>query len=384
MFTWREKIGIVIVAGSRTRYLFRLLKQVLAEPGFSREDLFISVDGCYNETIKLLELFPLKYRVHRPEGQLNSKISRHVRFALFKAQEVLDMDKFIILEDDLVISPDFYSYMQQTSVVLDKDPSVYGVSAYSHFSYEHTAKDPTRLTRVHSHPSLGWMVKRSFLMEILPLWIPSFVTIDWDYWMGTDFVRRGREIILPEISRISHGGFTGIHVSGLLAKKIYSNKPVSSSPHTVVNLTTIDQSVTEQEIEDLMSKAAFLNVTNPYNFSYPTSLGEVGVVFVKLTKEDDMISFRTLAHALRVWNLDTRDHHHGLWRFPYYNATLLIVGFPFSKYSKYYKTGYTVVQANDDDMNKMMDDLNDEQITFSSHYSGDENLIFSFANNPPS
>ncbi|KAK7084481.1 Protein O-linked-mannose beta-1,2-N-acetylglucosaminyltransferase 1 [Halocaridina rubra] len=89
--------------------------------------------------------------------------------------DLLSMDKFIILEDDLVLAPDFYSYMQQTSVLLDRDPSVYGVSAYSHFSYNHTARDPSRLMRVHSLPAYGWMVKRSFLEEILPMWLPPFV-----------------------------------------------------------------------------------------------------------------------------------------------------------------------------------------------------------------
>ena len=65
--------------------------------------------------------------------------------------------------------------MQQTSVLLDEDPTLYGVPAFSHFSFNHTASDLTKLNRVHSFPAYGWMVKRSFLKETLPKWPPVYV-----------------------------------------------------------------------------------------------------------------------------------------------------------------------------------------------------------------
>ena len=36
-------------------------------------------------------------------------LRRHMRFALFQAIESLSTDKFIMLEDDLILAPDFYS-----------------------------------------------------------------------------------------------------------------------------------------------------------------------------------------------------------------------------------------------------------------------------------
>ncbi|XP_071529625.1 protein O-linked-mannose beta-1,2-N-acetylglucosaminyltransferase 1-like [Panulirus ornatus] len=334
--TWREDLGVMVMAGSRPRYLYRLLRQLVTQPGLDLQLVLVSVDGVQEETIKLVEVLGLRWRVHAPEGAGSPRISRHLRFALFQALDVLTVDKFIILEEDLILAPDFYSYMQQTSVLLDQDPSLFGVSAYAHFSYVHTARDPTRLNRVHSLPAYGWMVKRSFLRETLPKWPPVYVATDWDYWVGTGLVRRGRELIIPEVSRTAHAGLTGAHFSGLLTKKRFFNKPLSSDALTVLNLTTVNKKVYESEIKVLLAQAEPLNITDLDNYTIPARPGAVYAVCVRMRNPEDAASFRILAKALRVWDQDLRDHHYGLWRLPYYQAIILVIGTPYSKYSYNY------------------------------------------------
>lgn len=64
--------------------------------------------------------------------------------------------------------------MRQTSVLLDEEKdSLYAVSAFSHLSSSHTARDLTRLVRVTYFPSCGWMTTRAFLTETLPRWPPA-------------------------------------------------------------------------------------------------------------------------------------------------------------------------------------------------------------------
>ncbi|KAK7084480.1 hypothetical protein SK128_013496 [Halocaridina rubra] len=104
-----------------------------------------------------------------------------------------------------------------------------------------------------------------------PLWCPATAATDWDYWMGSGLVRKGREIIIPEISRTSHDGIDGAHLSGFLMKRRYSNKPLSTDPNVVLNLTTAHISVTEAENKDLLDRAIPLNVTDPYNYAFPKS-----------------------------------------------------------------------------------------------------------------
>ena len=77
----------------------------------------------------------------------------------------------IVVEEDLDVSPDFFSFFGQTLRLLDEDSSVYCVSAWNDQGYEHTSADPTRLLRVETMPGLGWILKKSLYKdELEPKW----------------------------------------------------------------------------------------------------------------------------------------------------------------------------------------------------------------------
>ncbi|CAL4065197.1 unnamed protein product, partial [Meganyctiphanes norvegica] len=369
--TWREDILIIILAGSRPRYLYRLLRQVLLQPGVSRDLVLVSLDGGYEEALRLVNVLALNYAIHETEGvgglSPAPRISRHLRFALFRSiRQFPKMKKFIVLEEDLLIAPDFYSYMQQTSEVLDQDPTVYGVSGFRHHSYTHTAYDPMRLARAHSFPAYGWMVGRSFLYETLVLWPPVEVLTDWDYWMGSGFVRRGREIILPEIPRTVHAGVSGQHFNGLLAKRRFSNKPASKDPEQRVNITSVLKENYERDLHLLIKLATPLNIIDPYNFTFPTK-GGVYVTYIRMYSENDDKSYKIMGNALGTWSMDPRDNHHGLWVLPYYNASIIIMGVPYSKYSKYRNTSIPVFNVTKELYSTMIDNYEDEDYLFQPH-----------------
>ena len=72
-----------------------------------------------------------------------------------------------MLEEDLDVSPDFFSYFSQTLRLLEEDSSVYCVSAWNDQGYEHTSSNPSKLLRVETMPGLGWILKRSLYKEEL-------------------------------------------------------------------------------------------------------------------------------------------------------------------------------------------------------------------------
>ena len=82
-----------------------------------------------------------------------------------------DAQYAIVLEEDLDVSPDFFSYFSQTLRLLEEDSSIYCVSAWNDQGYEHTASNPSKLFRVETMPGLGWILKRSLYKEELePKW----------------------------------------------------------------------------------------------------------------------------------------------------------------------------------------------------------------------
>ena len=63
------------------------------------------------------------------------------------------------------------SYFNQLMPLLDKDPSVYCISAWNDQGYRHSTSDEHLLYRVETMPGLGWMLTaRLFKEELEPVW----------------------------------------------------------------------------------------------------------------------------------------------------------------------------------------------------------------------
>lgn len=113
-------------------------------------------------------------------------------------------DRVIILEEDIHTSPDFFTYMQATSKILDEDPTLFAVSAYN--DNGQFVKDSKRLLRSDFFPGLGWMMTRKLWKEELEeKWPQSY----WDDWLREPEQRKNRHVIRPEVSRTFHFGTKG-------------------------------------------------------------------------------------------------------------------------------------------------------------------------------
>ena len=69
------------------------------------------------------------------------KISAHYKWALGQAFQAFRFDQVILLEDDMEISPDFFSYFEETLPLLYADPSLFCISGWN---------DQGKIEHVHS------------------------------------------------------------------------------------------------------------------------------------------------------------------------------------------------------------------------------------------
>lgn len=144
------------------------------------------------------------------------KISRHYKWALGQAFDHLGYDTVLIVEDDLDIAPDFYEYFTATKSLLDKDPTLWCISAWNDNGKEGMVKRNDVLYRTDFFPGLGWMIRKSLWDELKPNWPLGF----WDDWMREAPQRKDRSCIRPEIPRtrtfgregVSHGQFFDQHL----------------------------------------------------------------------------------------------------------------------------------------------------------------------------
>lgn len=136
------KIAIIAVAYNRKDSLERLLKSLESAvyPSNTNVPLIISVDKSDSD---LVEIFAEEYSwsfgskiVDKHEKNLG--LRPHM-MSLGKWFE--EFDAIVVLEDDLIVSPNFYIYTQQTVEKYNKCENVAGISLYS-FSINYQTQHP--------------------------------------------------------------------------------------------------------------------------------------------------------------------------------------------------------------------------------------------------
>ena len=224
---------LIIFTCERPEYLSQTLQDIynyIPRPCSFGCPIVVSEDGNHDEIQAVIYDYKKKFdaegiplvHIHHSQQQQSSlrggdggggggayeALSKHYHWALsqvFRGKIGYPMpNRVVILEEDIHISPDFFSYMWATSKILDNDQSLYAVSAFN--DNGHYATDPKRLLRSDFFPGLGWMMTRSLWFdELEDKWPVAY----WDDWLRDPKQRKGRQVIRPEYSRTYHFGFEG-------------------------------------------------------------------------------------------------------------------------------------------------------------------------------
>nr|WP_299067417.1 glycosyltransferase [uncultured Allomuricauda sp.] len=127
------KIPIVVVAYNRPRSLTRLLKS-LSEAKYPHQniDLIISIDKADNnqDVIAIANKFNWEYGEKKVVCQeTNLGLRKHI---LKCGGLSIEYGSVIVLEDDLLVSPNFYLYAKQALLFSTKESAIGGISLYNH------------------------------------------------------------------------------------------------------------------------------------------------------------------------------------------------------------------------------------------------------------
>ncbi|KAM9848535.1 protein O-linked-mannose beta-1,2-N-acetylglucosaminyltransferase 1 [Aulostomus maculatus] len=331
-------VPVAVIAGNRPNYLYRMLRSLLSAHGVNPQMITVFIDGYYEEPMDVVELFGLKGVQHTPISIKNARVSQHYKASLTATFNLHPEAKSaVVLEEDLDVSIDFFSFLSQTVHLLDEDDSLYCISAWNDQGYEHTAEDPALLYRVESMPGLGWVLKKSLYKdELEPKWPTPEKLWDWDMWMRMPEQRKGRECIIPDVSRSYHFGIIGLNMNGYFHEVYFKKHKFNTVPNVQLkNVDSLKKDAYEMEIQNLLKEAEVLDHTkNPCEDSFvPDSEGKIYVMFIKMEAETDTSTWTELAKCLHVWDLDVRGYHRGLWRLFRKRNHVLVVAVPISPYS---------------------------------------------------
>ncbi|XP_060078502.1 protein O-linked-mannose beta-1,2-N-acetylglucosaminyltransferase 1-like [Ylistrum balloti] len=192
-------VPIIIIPGMDHNALVRTLETTIMQPGVRPSLVTVMWDEKTVEHAELADLF--KYNNHSLSGSLN--YIDQMQKALTTGWELHTEAKYlIVLEEEIVLAPDFLSFLGQSLVVVDSDASLLGVSAWNYNGYDTTSGDRTLAYRVEEFPGLGFLLKRSvfdtYMKNRMSVCCSKRV---WNNWAlaGEEVVG---EILIPDVSRI--------------------------------------------------------------------------------------------------------------------------------------------------------------------------------------
>jgi alpha-1,3-mannosyl-glycoprotein beta-1,2-N-acetylglucosaminyltransferase len=225
-------ISLLIIAANRPIYLQRCLSVLLIYHPRHNFPITISQHGNNSEVGHVISSFTQAFQAHSPlpvrhlrfEGNQASgyaALSAHYASALGAVFDDPSVEFVTILEEDLVIAPDFFELFAATARTYVADPLIMAVSAWNDNGFEGRVKNASQLYRSDFFPGLGWMMHRRIWQELGPSW-PS---IYWDDWLRAPEQRKGRHFIRPEVCRTMHIGVHGVsnHQFGGYLTKIKLN-----------------------------------------------------------------------------------------------------------------------------------------------------------------
>jgi len=211
------RIPILLLTCNRPSQLRSTLESLLQVRKVERDNIIISQDGAMQEIADIakdygLKLMQNKRDIHLRGGAAHdgaSRIAQHYKYSLSAVfNDEHRYDAVVIVEDDLLLSPDFYEYLLAVYPILLSDPSAFIVSAWSDNGFKANVNnnDSFALRRTDYFPGLGWLLTRSlYQKELEPNWPESH----WDHWLRSPEVSRQRAIVYPHVPRSFHNGVRG-------------------------------------------------------------------------------------------------------------------------------------------------------------------------------
>jgi len=259
------------------------------------------------------------------KGEPHERIAAHYAFMLNYAFETSHKNaRFaIIVEDDMVVSPDFFEYFKAVGGLFDVDSSVYCISTWNDNGFEDRVKDTKRLLRSEFFMGLGWMLSRKIFEDS---WKNQWPKGHWDHWLRSKERKTGRECVYPEVSRNRNIGSKGEHVTDRFYREFLEKIRFTSHVDSENNKLFIADAVLgskrafETELELILSKA---NVTTPIH--NVKKLHRNGVFAYSFAKSDGgkveypwetgrKSAWRKLSDLFGLWH-ERRTFRKGLVRF---------------------------------------------------------------------
>lgn len=227
------------------------------------------------------------------------RIARHYKFGIQKGFERFpDAHGLIIVEDDMLFSPDFLDFFHRMYPIMIQNKDIYAISAWNDNANHYVVNDRTRIRLTDFFPGLGWLCSRAFWKKIESHWPDDDSGWDW----GLRRLNLG-SVLHPEVPRVKHIGMTGTFMKKPLHDRLFKNVIYNQDPS--FDWTQID-----------------IGYLYKYDVFFKRKIGSNAC---NIAYTYDPALFRQLAARLNIWDDPNRSSYKGVLEVFYKNETCFFV-----------------------------------------------------------
>ncbi|CAF1042224.1 unnamed protein product [Rotaria sordida] len=211
---------ILIIAGISHNSLRMCLETLLMQPGINVENVIVAVDEKFTEPLALIDLFGF-----RGEKTSNSSTYiEHYEKSLKRVWEIYsNKDKIIVIEEDLILSPDFLYTLALLSETFRKDETIGAIQMWNPNSYDIINGSVELIYRVDQFYGLGYLLRRSFYEKNMK---DSFKDCCskrvWEKWTFSD--TPSSSFLMPDVSRVFRRPIDGNRINTKHVETLFNRR----------------------------------------------------------------------------------------------------------------------------------------------------------------
>ena len=233
-------------------------------------------------------------------------------------------DYCLILEDDLVLSPDALDYLNAAVGIMESDATIFTASLYNDNAYPWCASNTSFFRRIDHFSGLGFIMSKKWYRDlVIPNWNDDNV---WDHNLQEVTARFNMSSIQPEVNRVLHAPYKDVISTSENQRRQFSRYTAhvaTETCHLPYNLEYLQKGAYDQFMIKFIESASVIQNLEDAGFYKP------GDQLLYLGCKDERPCMDSLLqdHGLSGAGLGfmVRGAYHGTVFLRVYNVLVLII-----------------------------------------------------------